>query len=198
MSLSPKHIGILLFDQAELLDFAGPFEVFSSINIALKNKAGDSPHVFSIAETTDPITSANGMKVVPDYTFDDHPQIDLLILPGGNGTKEVIRDDKLMGTILNLIRDASVVLSVCTGARILAKPGFLKDKTVTTHKSASGDILALEPDCRVDLSLRFADNGKFITAGGVSAGIDASLYLCEKFWGAEVRKSVAEYIEWPD
>ncbi len=185
--------GIFVFPDAELLDFCGPYEVFSAANIAC-----DMPlfEVFTFASNTLPVKSINGLKVVPDFDLKTLPVPEILILPGGEGSRRVIADEHLMMEINRLISEASYVFSVCSGARILAKGGWLKKQKFTTHHLVFEDVQRLEPTARARPYNRFTDNGKILTSAGVSAGIDVSLYLLEKIHGREVAEKTARYMEY--
>jgi len=187
-----KNVGILLFDNVEVLDFAGPFEVFSVTG----QRDGDGYFkVFTISEN-DVVEAVNGLKVMSDYRLDNHPEIDILVVPGGYGARAALKNN----TVLNWVKDASkkseYTLSVCTGSLILAKAGLLKNLEATTHHTCY-DLLEELDDSLILIKERFLDNGRIITAAGVSAGIDASMYIIEKIHGEAVSKETAKYIEYP-
>lgn len=187
-----KNVGILLFDNVEVLDFAGPFEVFSVTG----QRDGDGYFkVFTISEN-DVVEAVNGLKIMSDYRLDNHPEIDILVVPGGYGARAALKNN----TVLNWVKDASkkseYTLSVCTGSLILAKAGLLKNLEATTHHTCY-DLLKELDDSLILIKERFLDNGRIITAAGVSAGIDASMYIIEKIHGEAVSKETAKYIEYP-
>ncbi len=187
------RIGIFLFPEAELLDFCGPYEVFSAANIACEKPLFE---VFTFAYDTLPVKSINGLKTVPDFDMKTLPVPEILVLPGGEGSRKVIADEEVMSGLNRLISDAKYVFSVCSGARILAKAGWLEKKKFTTHHLVFDDVQKLEPTARARPYNRFTDNGKILTSAGVSAGMDLSLYLTEKIHGSEVAEKTARYMEY--
>lgn len=190
----PKlKVAILLFDEVEVLDFAGPFEVFS---VTAQLSGYSYLEVKTVAKTKSLIRAKNGLKVMPDLAIDALNQVDILILPGGDGSKAVIQDEELLEWIDQLIENAQTVFTVCSGARILAKLGWLQGQRFSTHHEVFDDVLVLEPSAVPDKTARFVDNGKFMTAAGVAAGIDLSLHVVEKYFGDEVKKKTARYMEY--
>jgi transcriptional regulator GlxA family with amidase domain len=188
-------IAILLFEDVEVLDFAGPFEVFS---VTAQLSGYHSLEVKTVAKTKSLIRAKNGLQVIPDLEIAELRAVDILVLPGGDGSKTVIQDTELMEWIGQMAKNAQTVFSVCSGARILAKLGFLKGQHFTTHHEVFEDILAIEPTALTDKNPRFVDNGKFMTAAGVAAGIDLSLHVVEKYFGKRVKERTARYMEYGD
>jgi len=188
------NVGILVFDKIELLDFCGPYEVFTACNMACE-KAFFNTFIFSSGSTI--IKSINGMQVIPDFTIENMPQPDILVLPGGEGSKAVIADNRLMDGIKRLVENCSFVFSVCSGARILAKAGLLEGLEYTTHHSVFENLAQLSPSGIARPGKRYTDNGKILTAAGVSAGIDLSLYLIKTLFGESLAKETAHYMEYP-
>lgn len=191
--MSKVQVAILLFDEVEVLDFAGPFEVFS---VTAQLSGYQSLEVKTVAKTKSLIHAKNGLQVKPDLGTGELNQVDILIIPGGDGSKAVIQDEELLEWIDCLIENAQTVFTVCSGARILAKLGYLQGQRFTTHHEVFEDVLAIEPSAVPDKRARFVDNGKFMTAAGVAAGIDLSLYVVEKYFGEEVKKKTARYMEY--
>lgn len=187
-----KNVGILLFDDVEVLDFAGPFEVFS---VTGQRDDEGCFNVFTISEK-ELIKAVNGLKVLPDYKLDNHPKVDILVVPGGYGARAAIRNDKIIKWVKGISEKAEYTLSVCTGSLILAQSGLLKNLEATTHHTCY-DLLEELDNSLILRKERFVDNGKIITAAGVSAGIDASMYLIGKIHGEDVSKETAKYIEYP-
>lgn len=171
-------VGIFIFDQAEVLDFSGPFEVFST---AARLCEKDEPpfDVFLIAETAAAVTARAGFRVLPDYCFDDHPELDLLIVPGGVHTGEMEKP-RVIDWIAGQGRRAGLVASVCTGAFLLAQAGLVRDQAVTTHWEDIPDLKARYPGLDVIAGVRWVDQGKRVTSAGISAGIDMSLHLVSR------------------
>ncbi|MDW7668100.1 MAG: DJ-1/PfpI family protein [Bacillota bacterium] len=187
-----KNVGILLFDDVEVLDFAGPFEVFS---VTGQREGKGYFNVFIISEK-ELIKAVNGLKIVPDYRLDNHPKLDILVVPGGYGARVAIKNNKLLKWVNEVSKNSEYVLSVCTGSLILAKAGLLNNLEATTHHTCYDLLQELDTTLKLK-KRRFIDNGKIITAAGVSAGIDASMYLIAKIHGEDVSKETAKYIEYP-
>ncbi|MCC5909482.1 MAG: DJ-1/PfpI family protein [Clostridiaceae bacterium] len=194
--MTRRNVGIFIYDDMETLDFAGPFEVFS-ITGQKDEKSPGHFNVFLVAEEERPIIAVNGLSVNPHYTMKNTPPIDVLILPGGVGARKVI----MKGTILEWVKEvndkAELVLSVCTGSFILGKIGLLEGLKATTHHLCIDFLKELAPNADICSEERFLDNGKILTAAGISAGIDMSLYVVERLCGKEVALRTARYMEYP-
>ncbi|MTI64035.1 DJ-1/PfpI family protein [Methylophaga sp.] len=189
------NIGIYIYDNAEVLDFSGPFEVFSTANrLADSNKAFE---VFLIAEQKAPVIARGGFSVNPHYDLSNHPDIDLLIVVGGVHTRELNKSN-VIHWVARTAEKAKVVASVCTGAFILAEAGLLAGRRVTTHWEDIDALRETYPDLTVIEAQRWVDEGKFITSGGISAGIDMSLHLVSRFLGPELAERTARQMayEW--
>lgn len=187
-----NNVGILIFNGVELLDFCGPFEVFSVTRLP----NGESPfHVFTLAESR-PIVTRNGLSVNPKYTLPESPGIEVLIIPGGQGTRTEICNCKLIDWIRGQATQTELLLSVCTGALLLAEAGLLNGLDVTTHHNATDLLEKLAPASRLMEKARFVDNGRIILSGGIAAGIDMSLYVVAKLLGQEVAQATAELMEY--
>lgn len=188
-----KNVGIYLFNKVELLDFAGPYEVFSTTSELNDHKVFK---VFTISEDGGAIKSVNGLIVIPDYSFDNHPKIDILIIPGGEGTKNEIKKKKVMEWVNKTQGSAEIMATVCSGARIPAVLGLLDGLEATTHQSVIDDVKKLAPNVTIDHTKRFIDNGKIMTSGGISAGIDLSLHIVKKLCGEDTAQKTMEYMEY--
>lgn len=169
--------GVLLFEGAEELDFVGPWEVFAQARIE-----GDS--VVSIAERLDPIRCAKGMRVLPDHTLEDAPALDVLLIPGGQGTRVEAENPVLLDWIAKVAPACRWVTSVCTGVFMLHAAGPARGKQVTTHW-ASIERLRAEDDVTVHENLRYVRDGNLVTSAGVSAGIDMALWVVGQIYGVE-------------
>ncbi|WP_261817527.1 DJ-1/PfpI family protein [Vibrio gallicus] len=185
------NLGIYIYDQAEVLDFSGPFEVFSTAN----RLGAKDLNVFLIAEKSIPVVARGGFKVLPDYSFQDHPKIDLLVVVGGVHTGEMCNSN-LLNWLVSVAPVATEVASVCTGVFLLAQAGLLKQETVTTHWQDIPQLAIQFPMLNVINSQRWVTSGKFTTCGGISAGIDMSLYLVSKHYGVEFAEQVALQMEY--
>jgi transcriptional regulator GlxA family with amidase domain len=194
------NVGILLFDDVEVLDFAGPFEVFSRTRLqpGLESRRtyDTAPfNVFVVAQQKKTILATGGLVVMPMYSFTDCPSIDLLVIPGGWGTRTLLEDQELLAWIKSMVSHALMVTSVCSGALLLAKAGLLEGKSATTHWGALDTLASLDPTIKVEGDQRFVDSG-VVTSAGVSAGIDMALYVVERLLGAEVATDTARYMEY--
>ena len=193
------QVGILLFNEVEVLDFAGPFEVFSLA--AYPGGPAAAPEkpfqVRMVAQTKAVVTARNGLKVMPDYDFGDAPRFDILIVPGGYGAEEIeIHNAALIEWLQQRGREAGLLASVCTGAFLLAEAGFLNGKQATTHWM---DIDRLEreyPAITAQRGIKYVDQGSLITSGGISAGIDMAFYIIEKLLGTEIAETTARRMEY--
>jgi len=186
------NIGIYIYNDAEVLDFSGPFEVFSTA--ARVADAADLFSVFLVSETGKTVAARGGFSVNPHYGISDHPSIDVLIVVGGVHTQEMKKQP-----VLNWIRvqsnKANLVASVCTGAFLLAESGVLSDQKVTTHWEDIPDLRNNYPKLEVLENRRWVDAGNIITSGGISAGIDMCLYLVSKIHGLDLAVKTARQME---
>ncbi len=189
----PRNLAILLFDDAEVLDFCGPFEVFS---VASDQTESPSFNVFTVAENS-PVKARNGLSVNPDYTLDDCPTPDLLLIPGGIGSRKEMNNKPLTDWIGRTAESAELVLSVCTGALLLGKAGLLDGLEATTHHVAYDLLRGIVPSATVHEDRRFVDNGRVILSAGIAAGIDMSLHVVERLLGSDIASATANDMEYP-
>lgn len=186
------NVGIYIYDQAEVLDFSGPFEVFSTASRVCKN---DNPfNVFMISESGNGINARAGFRVLPSYGFNDHPMIDVLVVTGGVHVNEMEKP-QVIDWIFQQSRSATVTASVCTGAFLLAKAKVLKDHKVTTHWEDIDDLRSTFPQLDVVDNVRWVDEGNLVTSGGISAGIDMSLHLISKLHSHDLAKKTARQMD---
>lgn len=162
--------GIVLFDGAEELDWAGPFEVFS-----MARREGDS--VVTIAQHDGPVTGAKGLRVLADHTFATAPDLDVLVIPGGRGSRRERTNPAMVDFVRSAAAGCTWVTSVCTGAFVLEAAGLLEGRRVTTHWAAIEELRALVPGLEVLEQVRYVRDGRVVTSAGVSAGIDMALWL---------------------
>jgi transcriptional regulator GlxA family with amidase domain len=188
-----RNVAILVFDDIEVLDFAGPYEVF---NVARELISPEPFYVYTVAVVDRIVQGRGNFAVQPHYTIDNCPQPDLLLIPGGNGTRPLLKHDKLIAWIKEQAMRVEILMSVCTGALVLAKAGVLENLTATTHHTAFKELSSICPTTTLLADQRFVDHGHLITSGGVSAGIDMSLYLVERLLGAEAKAKVVEEMEY--
>ncbi|HEV2120939.1 MAG TPA: DJ-1/PfpI family protein [Candidatus Bathyarchaeia archaeon] len=181
---SPPVVAILLFNGAQIIDFAGPWEVFGTAGFL----------VHTVAKSQEPLTMVFGQKIVADYTFENSPKADILLIPGG-GVGAAMDDPRLIQWIQAKAKDVSHIMSVCTGAFLLGKAGLLAGQTATATYGMVDDLLTF-PNTRVVHDQRYVDNGKVITAAGLTSGIDAALHLVSKMRGRGEAQSVALGMEY--
>lgn len=191
-----KNVAILIFDEVEVLDFCGPFEVFS---VAGRRSGLDPFNVYTVAEKAGPVVARNGLSVNPSYTLADCPRPEVLLVPGGYGTRREMHNEALTGWIAERAKEVELLLSVCTGALLLAKAGLLEGLSATTHHGAFKLLREVAPNTSVLESERVVDNGRVILSAGISAGIDMSLYAVGRLLGEEQAEETARYMEydWP-
>jgi transcriptional regulator GlxA family with amidase domain len=190
-----------VFDDVEVLDFAGPYEVFSRTRLepgAASRRSDDAApfNVFLIAATPDEVRATGGLRVIPDYSFDDAPPIELLVVPGGFGTRALLEDRAVLDWIRKAAARAKLVTSVCTGALLLAKAGLLAGRAATTHHGALDLLAEIDSSVKVDREARVVKDG-VISSAGVAAGIDMAFDVVEMLHGREVADETAHYIEYP-
>jgi transcriptional regulator GlxA family with amidase domain len=191
---NPRNVAILVFDDVEVLDFSGPYEVF---NVA--SEATDPPpfYVYTVGITDKPVLARGRFVVTPRYSIIDCPQANILLIPGGYGTRPLISHEKLINWIQNQAGKVEWLLSVCTGALLLAKADLLKDCAATTHHSAFDHLEKLSPSTKIEKGKRFVQSSeKIFTSGGISAGIDLALHMVERLAGRGVHESVVEEMEY--
>jgi transcriptional regulator GlxA family with amidase domain len=187
-------IGIALFDGAEELDWAGPWEVFSYWS---KTHPEDQVEVFTVArDNSRPIECAKGLKVLADHSWDSAPEIDVLVYPGGRGTRAQLGDEGVRGWVRSVHERARLTTSVCTGALVLADAGLLKGRAATTHWSDFDELLEIDGSIDARPQSRFVDEGEVITAAGVSAGIDMALYLIVRLHSEDRAREIKRGIQY--
>jgi len=174
--MNRKQVGIVVYEAVEVLDFCGPFEVFSLTRLNEERRREEpSPfNVFLIAEATSPVVATGGMKVVPDYDLDTCPQLDILIIPGGWGAIREMNNERLVNWIGTRSTQVGTLTSVCTGALLLGKAGLLDGKRATTHWRFLDRMQELFPRVTVERQVHFVEEGVLFTSAGISAGIDMS------------------------
>jgi transcriptional regulator GlxA family with amidase domain len=190
---APRHVALLVFDEAEVLDVAGPYEVFS---VAGRRNGLDPFRVSLVAEREEVVTLRNGFRVLPHYTLTSAPYADLLVIPGGMGTRREMHNAPLLEWVRTRGQSAELLLSVCTGALLLGRAGLLDGLDATTHHGAIELLHQTAPRARLHPGERFLDNGRVIVAAGVSAGIDMSLHVVERLLGQELAEEAASYMEY--
>ena len=182
-------VAFLLSDGAVMIDFSGPWEVFQDVNIP--GRADAAFRLYTVAASTKPILSSGGMKIVPDYIFANAPAPKILVIPAQSDPSPATKD-----WIRKVAKSADVVMSVCTGAFVLADTGLLSGKAATTHHSAYVRLASQFPDIRVKPGARFTETGNIATAGGLSSGIDLALRVVERYFGREAARQTAFDMEY--
>ena len=194
------NVGILIFDDVEVLDFAGPFEVFSRTRLvpgleSRRSQDGAPFNVFTVARSAAPVMATGGLRVIPAYGFADAPRIDLLVVPGGFGTRALLHSEETLDWIRLVAAGARRVTSVCTGSLLLAQSGLLDGRRATTHWGALDLLESLNGRVTVERDLRVVDDG-IITSAGVASGIDMAFYVVETLHGRAVADDTARHIEY--
>jgi transcriptional regulator GlxA family with amidase domain len=194
-----KQTGIVVFEDVEVLDFCGPFEVFSVTRLNEQRRREEpSPfNVFLVAETKSLLVAAGGMKVFPDYDLDDCPALDILVVPGGWGTRKEMNNERLLRWIADRSRQVKILTSVCTGALLLGKAGLLDGKRATTHWRSLDWMQELFPKTHVEKQLHFVEDGALFTSAGISAGIDMALKVVARYFGDAIARAAAKHMEYP-
>lgn len=189
-----KTLGIFIFDEVEVLDFAGPFEVFSVANQLSEYK---SLKVKTISPGKKSIVSKNGLQIRSDFNWSEVSKLDFLVIPGGDGTKTVIKNETTMKNLTFFIQQTTWTMSVCSGSRILGKAGFLENKPYCTHHEVFESMKEIVPSGIPKPELRLVQSDQKIwTAAGISAGIDLALHLTELTFGKELAVKTATYMEY--
>ena len=192
------NVGIYIYDEIEVLDLAGPFEVFSlATRIKPRLEPGASPPftVFTIGETTAPVRARNNFIVTPAHSITDHPPIDLLLIPGGIVSAELKKKNVILWIAATAAK-TKLTASVCTGASLLAKAGLLDGKHATTHWADIGDMKAMFPNVTVEKDVRWVDQGTLITSAGISAGIDMALHLVSRLESETLALATAKQMDY--
>jgi transcriptional regulator GlxA family with amidase domain len=189
-----RNVGILIFDNAEVLDFAGPFEVFS---VTSELNQFEPFEVFTVGEQLGPINTINGLSVNPKYDFSNCPDIDILIIAGGFGTRKLIaQENNTLDWIKRTHQHTEFTVSICSGAMLLGRLGVLDGKPYCTHHQVYEDLKGLVPTGIPQEGQRFVKTGKIYTSAGISAGIDLSFHLVEQLLGAQTAERTAAYMEY--
>lgn len=195
----PLIVGILIFDDVEILDVAGPFEVFAVTRLNDEQRLQQSSpfKVYLISETNKQITAIGGLRLTPDVTISECPELDLLIVPGGWGTRKESKNKILVKWIGNQFTNDRLIASVCTGSGLLGKAGLLDGRDATTHWRAFDFLQESAPKARILKNVRFTLTEPIFTSAGVSAGIDLALRIVSHVFGTEVGQATARQMEYP-
>lgn len=197
--MGTKRVGIVIFNDVEVLDFCGPFEVFSATRID-EERRREEPSPFEallIAQAPEPLTTTGGMTVLPHVTFDNCPSLDILVVPGGWGTRAEMNNGVMCSFIKSSATQVETLTSVCTGSLILAKAGLLDGLSATTHWRSLDMMQALFPRVSVDAKSHVVEQGNIITSAGISAGIDMALGVVARYFGEPIARATARHMEYP-
>lgn len=184
-------VHLLVFDEFEVLDLTGPFEVFA---VAAGLLGEDIFRLALISRDHRPVAGVKGLRVLPDHSIDDGPAADILVVPGGRGARVAMNETRITGYVRRAAFQADVVLSVCGGARILARAGLLDGRPVATHHQAVDELRSLAPRADVRTGARVVDAGRIVSTGGISAGIDGALHVTSRLLGDDAARKVAAHM----
>ena len=194
-----KRVGIVIFNDIEVLDFCGPFEVLSVTRLD-EARRRDEPSPFEVllvAQDAAAVTTTGGMQVLPQATFDDCPPLDILVVPGGWGTRAEMKNERMLAFVKARAAEVETLTSVCTGSLILGNAGLLDGLRATTHWRSLGLMQELFPRVAVDTQSQVVEHGKVLTSAGISAGIDMALRLVARYCGEPVARATARHMEYP-
>lgn len=200
MTTAPRlQVGIVIFPDVEVLDFCGPFEVFSVTRLDdTRRRETASPfEVRLVAETRDVVVATGGLKVTPDCTLAECPPLDVLVVPGGWGTRALLEHRPLLDWIAGRGAAVPMLTSVCTGALLLGRVGLLDGRRATTHWRALDLLREVAPRATVEEKLHVVEDGHVVTSAGISAGIDMSLRVVARLHGETIARETARHMEYP-
>ena len=194
-----KRVGILIFPDVEVLDFCGPFEVFSvtRLNEEARREEPSPFEVLLVAERMDTVVATGGLKVVPDVTIDRCPPLDILVVPGGWGTRTEVHNHRLIDWIGERGRSVETLTSVCTGSMLLGQAKLLDGRRATTHWRSLSRMRDAFPSVTVEEKLHVVEGGHVVTSAGISAGIDMALRIVIRYFGEAVGRATARNMEYP-
>jgi transcriptional regulator GlxA family with amidase domain len=194
-----KRVGILIFPAVEVLDFCGPYEVFSVARLDEERRRTESSpfEVLLVAETRDPVVATGGLRVIPDATLETCPPLDILVVPGGWGTRAEMSNQRVLKWIAERAREIETLTSVCTGAMLLGQIGWLDGRRATTHWRSLEWMRQSFPSVTVEDKLHVVEDGQVLTSAGICAGIDMALRVVARYCGEAVGRATARHMEYP-
>ena len=197
--MARKRVGIVLFEDIEVLDFCGPFEVFSATRLNEESRREEpSPfEVLLVAERPGPVTTSGGMTVLPQYLFDNCPRLDVVVAPGGWGTRRELKNPVMLGWLRDRAAEAETVTAVCTGSMLLGFAGLLDGLHATTHWRSLDWMRDSLPSVTVEYDKHFVEDGRMFASAGISAGIDMALKVVARYFGEEIARATARHMEFP-
>ena len=193
-----KRVGIVIFDNVEVLDFCGPFEVFSAARLDDNRRREElSPfEVLVVAENKEPVTATGGMRVIPNWVFETCPKLDILVVPGGWGTRKEIENEAMIKWLRHRASEVETLTSVCTGSMLLGFAGMLEGLQATTHWRSLDWMRDSFPAVEVQYDKHVVEAGRVITSAGISAGIDMALTVVARYCGEQVARETARHMEY--
>ena len=196
--MATKRVGILIFPQVEVLDFCGPFEVFSVTRLDEERRREEpSPfEVLLVAESTEPVVATGGLRVIPDAPIDACAPLHVLVVPGGRGTRSEIKNQRLLEWIADRGKTVETLTSVCTGAMLLGQAGLLDGRRATTHWRSLPWMRETFPTVTVEEKLHVVEDGHVLTSAGISAGIDMALRVVARYHGDAIARATARHMEY--
>ena len=194
-----KQVGIVIFDDVEVLDFCGPFEVFSAARLnEEKRREEPSPfEVLLVAERSGPISASGGLQVIPQHSFQTCPRLDILVVPGGWGTRRELKNPAMLDWLRPRAAEAETLASVCTGSMLLGFAGLLDGRHATTHWKSLDWMRDSFPSVAVEYDQHVVEDGRVLTSAGISAGIDMALKAVARYCGEPVARATAKHMEYP-
>jgi len=197
--LERKRVGIVLFEDIEVLDFCGPFEVFSVVRLdEAKRRQEPSPfEVCLVAEHSEPVTTTGNMKVIPHYTFESCPPLHVLVVPGGWGTRRELNNPVMLEWLRVRAAECETLTSVCTGSMLLGFAGLLNGLHATTHWRSLSWMRDSFPEVIVESQKHVVEDGRVVTSAGISAGIDMALKVVARYFGEDTARTTAKHMEYP-
>jgi transcriptional regulator GlxA family with amidase domain len=197
--MNRKRVGILVFSNVEVLDFCGPYEVFSVTRLHEERRREESSpfEVLLLAESADPVMATGGLRVIPDATLELCPPLDILVVPGGCGTRREIGNQRVLTWIAERAKEVETLTSVCTGAMLLGQAGLLDGRRATTHWRSLDWMRRSFPAVTVEDTLHVVEEGQVLTSAGISAGIDMALLVVARYCGEAVGRATARHMEYP-
>jgi len=192
------RVGIVLFENIEVLDFCGPFEVFSATRLNEERRREEpSPfEVLLVAEKADPVVTTGGMKVIPDHTFESCPKLNILVVPGGGGTRKELKNPAMLNWLRIRASEVETLTSVCTGSMLLGFAGLLEGCYATTHWRSLDWMRESFPSVKVEYDKHVVEDGRVFTSAGISAGIDMALKVVARYCGEGVARATAKHMEY--
>ena len=197
--LEKKRVGIVLFEDIEVLDFCGPFEVFSVVRLN-EDKRREEPSPFDVslvAEHPEPVTTTGNMQVIPHYTFDNCPPLHILVVPGGWGTRKELNNPNMLEWLRVRAAEVETLTSVCTGSMLLGFAGLLNGRHATTHWRSLNWMRDAFPEVTVEFEKHVVEDDSVVTSAGISAGIDMALKVVSRYFGENIARATARHMEYP-